>query len=62
MIDSMLKECRKENIQYKIMALNSVADVIEKYEIDRLENVIEIVNKYLKVSSSFKYKDYTLHL
>ena len=60
MVDSMLKECRKENIQYKIMALNSVADVIEKYEIDRLEKVIEIVNRYLKVSFSCKYKNYTL--
>eukprot|EP00112_Aurelia_sp_Birch-Aquarium-sp1_P025455 Seg846.4 transcript_id=Seg846.4/GoldUCD/mRNA.D3Y31 product="Proteasome adapter and scaffold protein ECM29" protein_id=Seg846.4/GoldUCD/D3Y31 len=57
MIDSMLKECRKENIQYKIMALNSVSDVIEKYEIDRLEKVIEIVNKHLKKKSDKEEDD-----
>ena len=35
-----------------MIALDSVSDILEAYQKDRLTNIIEIVNKYLKVSKA----------
>ena len=48
-VDTMLKECRKENMKYKMIALEAVSSVIEIYEINRFTILVEIVQKYIKV-------------
>ena len=49
----MLKECKKDNLNYKMVALESVSSVLEAYQIDRFEAIVEIVTKYLKVLKTF---------
>ena len=55
----MLKECKKDNLNYKMVALESVSSVLEAYQIDRFESIVEIVAKYLKVLKTF-YKHFPL--
>jgi len=47
-VDAMLKECKKDNLKYKMIALESVSSVLEAYQIDRFEAIANIVRKYLK--------------
>lgn len=49
----MLKECKKENKKYKIIALDAVSDILEAYQIDKFEEIMEVIKKYVKVCKHF---------
>jgi len=42
-VDVMLKECRKENIVYKMSALQSTSAVLHLYDIDRIRHIADIL-------------------
>ncbi|XP_056374752.1 proteasome adapter and scaffold protein ECM29 [Hyla sarda] len=42
-IQAVLKECRKENVKYKIIALKCAADVLESTKEDRFQELSEIL-------------------
>ncbi|KAM4708609.1 proteasome adapter and scaffold protein ECM29 [Discoglossus pictus] len=50
-VQSVLKECRKENIKYKINALKCAADVLESTKEDRFQDLAEILFPLIKKTS-----------
>ena len=58
-VDAMLKECKKDNLKYKMIALESVSSVLEAYQIDRFEAIANIVRKYLKVLKILFYMHFS---
>ena len=49
----MLKECRKDSIQYKMAALDATGDILEQYGVDRFKDIVEIVDKFITVRFYF---------
>ncbi|XP_065070071.1 proteasome adapter and scaffold protein ECM29-like isoform X2 [Rhopilema esculentum] len=47
LVDSLLKECRKDTIQYKMAALDATGDILEQYEVDRFKDIVDIVDKFI---------------
>eukprot|EP00794_Sanderia_malayensis_P008163 gene8163-9036_t len=47
-VDAMMNECKKSNLQYKIKALNSTSFIIEKYQLNRFLEMKDIVHKYIQ--------------
>merc|ERR1711915_362682 len=47
LISALLKECRKEKVEYKIIALESTGTVLQELEIDRFNEIYQIVGDYL---------------
>merc|ERR1711915_1045214 len=47
LISALLKECRKEKVEYKIIALESTGTVLQKLKIDRFSEIYQIVGDYL---------------
>jgi len=47
LINALLKECRKEKVEYKIIALESTGTVLQELEIDRFNEIYQIVGDYL---------------
>merc|ERR1719347_1683935 len=47
LISALLKECRKEKVEYKIIALESTGTVLQELEIDRFSEIYQIVGDYL---------------
>ncbi|XP_063770752.1 proteasome adapter and scaffold protein ECM29 isoform X2 [Pseudophryne corroboree] len=50
-IQAVLKECRKENVKYKIIALKCVADVLESTKEDRFQDLSDILFPLIKKTS-----------
>ncbi|XP_075681729.1 proteasome adapter and scaffold protein ECM29 [Rhinoderma darwinii] len=50
-IQAVLKECRKENVKYKIIALKCAADVLESTKEDRFQELAEILFPLIKKAS-----------
>lgn len=50
-VEVMLKECRKENIEYKMEALQCTSAILHSYDIDRIRDVADIVLPLLPRSS-----------
>jgi len=42
-VDVMLKECCKQNVVYKMEALQCAASILHSYEIDRMKNITDIL-------------------
>ena len=42
-VASMLKECRKENIAYKMAALQHTATMLQSYDVDRMQDIADIL-------------------
>ncbi|XP_072010829.1 proteasome adapter and scaffold protein ECM29 isoform X2 [Engystomops pustulosus] len=51
-IQAVLKECRKENVKYKIIALKCAADVLESTKEDRFQELVDILFPMIKKSSN----------
>ena len=49
-VESAMKECRKEEPQYRTLALASLGDILEELEQDRFE---EVCIKFMKMKRSF---------
>ena len=47
LVEAMLRECRKEKAEYKIIALESTGRVLRELKVDRLKDIYEIVGVYL---------------
>ena len=47
LVEAMLRECRKEKAEYKIIALESTGRVLRELKVDRLKEIYEIVEGYL---------------
>lgn len=47
-IQAVLKECRKENVKYKIVALKCAADVLESTKEDRFQELTDILFPLIK--------------
>merc|ERR1712029_1231437 len=43
----LLKECRKEKVEYKIIALESTGTVLNELKVDKFKEIYEIVEDYL---------------
>nr|XP_022915862.1 proteasome-associated protein ECM29 homolog isoform X1 [Onthophagus taurus] len=56
-VEAVLKECRKEDIEYKVNALSSLGDILSSLEIDRFEDVYNIVHGVLNNDSIEKEGD-----
>ncbi|XP_040273233.1 proteasome adapter and scaffold protein ECM29 [Bufo bufo] len=50
-IQAVLKECRKENVKYKMVALKCAADVLESTKEDRFQEVADILFPLIKKAS-----------
>ncbi|KAM3938188.1 proteasome adapter and scaffold protein ECM29 isoform 2-T2 [Leptodactylus fuscus] len=50
-IQAVFKECRKENIKYKIIALKCAADVLESTKEDRFQELADILLPFIKKAS-----------
>ncbi|XP_075067043.1 proteasome adapter and scaffold protein ECM29 [Mixophyes fleayi] len=50
-IQAVLKECRKENVKYKIVALKCAADVLESTKEDRFQDMADILFPLIKKTS-----------
>ncbi|PIO30200.1 hypothetical protein AB205_0202450 [Aquarana catesbeiana] len=50
-IQAVLKECRKENVKYKIVALKCAADVLESTKEDRFQELTDILFPLIKQTS-----------
>uniref|UniRef100_A0A4W3HWV2 Ecm29 proteasome adaptor and scaffold n=1 Tax=Callorhinchus milii TaxID=7868 RepID=A0A4W3HWV2_CALMI len=50
-IQVILKECRKENLQYKIVALKSVANILQATKEDHFQEMADILFPVIKKSS-----------
>lgn len=42
-LDLVLKECKKENLVYKMAALRSAADILESTQTDRFQDITSVV-------------------
>ncbi|XP_067297916.1 proteasome adapter and scaffold protein ECM29 [Pseudorasbora parva] len=47
-LDLVLKECKKENLVYKMAALRSAADILESTQVDRFQEITDIVLPLIK--------------
>ncbi|KAK7166459.1 hypothetical protein R3I93_006281 [Phoxinus phoxinus] len=47
-LDLVLKECKKESLVYKMAALRSAADILESTEVDRFQEITDIVLPLIK--------------
>nr|XP_055061565.1 proteasome adapter and scaffold protein ECM29 [Misgurnus anguillicaudatus] len=47
-LDLVLKECKKENLVYKMAALRSAADILESTQTDRFQEITEVVLPIIK--------------
>ena len=47
-MDALFKECRKESIDYKIVAITSTAEVVDSFDIDRFSQMKDIVDRYIR--------------
>ncbi|XP_063311357.1 proteasome adapter and scaffold protein ECM29 [Pelobates fuscus] len=50
-VQAVLKECRKENIRYKINALKCASDVLESTKVDHFQDMAEIIFPLIKKTS-----------
>ena len=50
LVEAMLRECRKEKVEYKVIALESTGRVLRELKVDRLKEIYEIVGVYLPSS------------
>ncbi|XP_038626132.1 proteasome adapter and scaffold protein ECM29 isoform X2 [Tachyglossus aculeatus] len=50
-VQSVLKECRKENVKYKIVAINCIADILKVTKEDRFQELADIVFPIIKKHS-----------
>ena len=41
-----VKECRKENVRYKMEALNCTSTILDSFEQDRFGEMFEIISTY----------------
>jgi proteasome component ECM29 len=51
-VAAMLKECRKENVRYKMEALRCTANILHLYDVDRMSDVGEILLPLLAPDST----------
>lgn len=42
-LDTVLKECKKENLVYKMAALRSAANILEAAKVDRFQEMADIL-------------------
>lgn len=47
-LDLVLKECKKESLVYKMAALHSAADILESTQVDRFQEITDIVLPLIK--------------
>ena len=56
MLDSVYKECRKDNPTYKMAALKCFGEIVQEYSIDRFQEISELLFPIIApVSTLFKY-------
>ncbi len=46
-----MKECRKENIEYKIEGIKAMGPILETHQLDRFQEVSDILYPHLRVVS-----------
>ena len=47
MLSVLFRECKKEKIEYKIVALETIGEVLNKVEVDKFSEIYEIVSDHL---------------
>lgn len=57
-IEAVLKECRKENMRYKIIALKCAADVLESTKEDHFQELADILFPIIKKVQSILLEFY----
>ncbi|KAK9746868.1 Proteasome stabiliser [Popillia japonica] len=57
LVETVLKECRKEEITYKIDALESLGNILQSLEIDKFEEVYNIVQKVMNKDTAENSKE-----
>lgn len=54
-----MKECKKENITYKVEAMKCIGNLLEGYKVDQFKDMWTFITPVLEVSQSFQgYVDY----
>lgn len=54
-----MKECKKENIAYKVEAMKCIGNLLEGYKVDQFKDMWTLITPVLEVSPSFQgYVDY----
>jgi len=59
-VEVTLKECGKQNIVYKMEALQCVTSILHSYEIDRMNDIMEILLPVLPQVGTFHYSAHLL--
>jgi hypothetical protein len=47
-----MKECKKENIVYKVEAMKCMGNLLEGYKVDRFKDMWSLITPVLQVSRS----------
>jgi len=52
-LDSVFKECRKDNPTYKMAALKCFGEIVQEYSIDRFQQIFELLFPIIAPVSTF---------
>ena len=47
-MDAVIRECKKENIEYKIEGIKAVGPILETHNLDRFQEIYDILFPHLK--------------
>lgn len=51
-VEAVMKECKKENIAYKVEAMKCIGNLLEGYKVDQFKDMWTLITPVLEVSLS----------
>lgn len=51
-VEAVMKECKKENISYKVEAMKCIGNLLEGYKVDQFKDMWTLITPVLEVSLS----------
>ena len=48
-LDTLLKECKKDNLLYKVSALEATGPVLESFKADRFKDMFDVLRPIIQV-------------
>ena len=55
-VEAVMKECKKENIAYKVEAMKCMGNLLEGYKVDQFQDMWNLITPVLKVKCHVKVK------
>jgi len=57
LMDSLMKECKKEKVEYRITALEATGTILQELKLDRFKDLYDIVSPHLQTTSEDSDKE-----